>query len=607
MRTASKGTKYDAVVVGAGHAGVEAAFILSGMGFDTGLVTHDWKAAARMSCNPSIGGVGKGHLVREIDALGGLMAKAADRTGIQFRILNGSKGAAVQGLRCQSDREAYSREVCRKLMERSCLEIISGEAIEVEISGGRVRGVLLEDGRLLRTGRVIIASGTFLRGKMFTGLEEANGGRIGESSSNLLPDSLEKQGVVFGRLKTGTPARLDGETINWSDAEEQRGDYVPEPFSLFTDPFPVLPQVACHITHTTKETAEIVRSFLEESPLYKGLIRGIGPRYCPSLEDKIVKFPHHERHQVFLEPQGLDSREIYPNGISTSLPRKAQDAFIRSIPALEEAKVITYGYAVEYDFVQPTCLDMDLCFRGIEGLHFAGQIIGTTGYEEAAGLGLYAAYNIAAKLGKDDPFRLGRHESYLGVMLSDLVTNGVLEPYRLFTSRAEYRLLLDRHSAYRRLSGYAEKRGLVPEGESEFRMFREKAFNDHLSDLKEKKLGGKGPNLHTLLKRSDADIPRIMNEISVEDTFMQAYLVSEVKDEGYRERQREEAEKLAVSLGVRIPGKLDVIKIPGLSREIVERLISIKPATLLEASRIPGVTPSALTILRVEIERLRKR
>lgn len=607
MRTVTKGKKYDAVVVGAGHAGAEAAYILSGMGFETALVTHDRKAVARMSCNPSIGGVGKGHLVREIDALGGLMGKAADRTGIQFRILNGSKGAAVQGLRCQSDREAYSREVCRVLAERSCLQIISGEAVEVEISGGRVRGLRLEDGRLLRTGMALIASGTFLRGKIFVGLEETRGGRIGEASSNLLPENLEKHGVIFGRLKTGTPARLDGRTINWKAAEEQRGDDIPEPFSLYSRPFPVLPQVACHITHTTKETAEIVKSFLDESPLYKGLIRGIGPRYCPSLEDKVVKFPHHERHQVFLEPQGLDSHEIYPNGISTSLPRKAQNAFIRSIPALKEAKVITYGYAVEYDFVQPTCLDMDLCLKGIEGLHFAGQIIGTTGYEEAAGLGLYAAYNIAAKLGKEDPFRLGRHESYLGVMVSDLVTNGVLEPYRLFTSRAEYRLLLDRHSAYRRLSGYSEKRGLVSQGESEFRRFREKAFDDHLAQLKEKKLGGKGPDLHTLLKRSDADITRIMNEISVEDPFMQAYLVSEVKDEGYRERQREEAGKLAVSLGVRIPAKLDIKKIPGLSREIVERLVSIKPATLLEASRIPGVTPSALTILRVEIERLRKK
>ena len=607
MRTAGKGTKYDAVVIGGGHAGAEAAYILSGMGFDTALVTHDSSAISRMSCNPSIGGVGKGHLVREIDALGGLMAKAADRTGIQFRILNGSKGAAVQGLRCQSDKDEYSREVCRILAERVSLEIVSGEAVEVDVSGGRVRGVRLEDGRILRTGMTLITSGTFLRAKMFVGLEETYGGRIGEASSFLLADNLEKQGVVFGRLKTGTPARLARRSINWDAAEEQRGDDIPEPFSLYSRPFPVLPQVACHITHTTKETAEIVRSFLDESPLYKGLIRGVGPRYCPSLEDKVVKFPHHERHQVFLEPQGLNSDEIYPNGISTSLPRKAQDAFIRSIPALEKAKVLTYGYAVEYDFIQPTLLDMDLCFKCVEGLHFAGQIIGTTGYEEAAGLGLYAAYNIASKLRKKEPFRPGRHESYLGVMISDLVTNGVLEPYRLFTSRAEYRLLLDRHSAYRRLSGYAEMRGLIPEEESEFLRSREKAFDGHLADLKAKKLGGKGSNLHTLLKRSDADIPRIMNEISVQDPFMQAYLVSELKDEGYRERQREEAEKLAISLGVRIPGKLDIMKIPGLSREIVERLVSMKPGTLLEASRIPGVTPSALTILRVEIERLRKK
>lgn len=607
MKKTTRGAKYDAVIIGGGHAGVEAAYILSRLGFQTALVTQDETAIARMSCNPSIGGVGKGHLVREIDALGGLMAKIGDKTGIQFRLLNRSKGAAVQGLRCQSDRNAYSLEIRRILQTIACLEIIEGEAVEIDVHGAKVTGVTLENGAFLETSHLVIASGTFLRAKMFIGLEESKGGRIGEPPAELLAKSLEKHGVTFSRLKTGTPARLRKDSINWEVIEKQEGDDEPEPFSLYSRPFPALPQVPCHITYTTRETAEIVRSFMSESPLYQGLIRGVGPRYCPSLEDKIVKFPHHQRHQVFLEPDGVDSDEIYPNGISTSLPRKAQDKFIRSIPALENAEVITYGYAVEYDFIPPTYLDFDLSFKGIKGLYFAGQIIGTTGYEEAAGLGLYAAYNIAGKLRKENPFRLERNESYLGVMVSDLVTTGVLEPYRLFTSRAEYRLLLDRHTAYRRLSPHAERIGLISDKEKDFRSVREREFNKYVGDLKNTKFGGKGQNLHVLLKRSDADVDKIMDAVSVSDHLMKEYLVSEVKNEGYRDRQKEEAEKLYESLNVKIPKGLDLKKIPGLSREIVERLTSLSPETLLQASRIPGITPSALTILRVEIGRGRKK
>jgi tRNA uridine 5-carboxymethylaminomethyl modification enzyme len=607
MKPHQVGRKFDAVIVGGGHAGVEAAHILSKLGFETALVTQKKEAIARMSCNPSIGGVGKGHLVREIDALGGLMAKAADKTGIQFRVLNQSKGPAVQGLRCQSDRNAYSLEVQRVLDNIENLEIIEGEAAELDIASGRVRGLTLEDGRPLKTSHLVIASGTFLRGKMFLGLEETTGGRIGEASSVALARELEKRGVTFKRLKTGTPARIDKNSINWSLAEKQEGDKVPEPFSLFSFPFPALPQVPCHITYTTAETAKIVRSYLSQSPLFQGLIKGVGPRYCPSLEDKVVKFPHHERHQVFLEPDGIGSNEIYPGGISTSLPREAQDKFIRSIPALEKADIITYGYAVEYDFVPPTDLGFDLCHRGVEGLYFAGQIIGTTGYEEAAGLGLYAGYNIAGKLSKKAPLRLERNESYLGVMVSDLVTTGVLEPYRLFTSRAEYRLLLDRHTAYRRLSGYAEEAGLIPDDERSFRQTREESFSSFIKDLKNTKFEGKGHNLFSLLKRSDSDTQKIMDYIKAEDHFMREYVMSEVKNEGYRDRQREEARKLYDSLNVKIPKTLDLTQIPGLSREILERLASLNPETLLQASRIPGITPSALTILRVEIERRRKK
>jgi tRNA uridine 5-carboxymethylaminomethyl modification enzyme len=606
MRKLSEGRRYDAVVVGAGHAGAEASYILSKLGFETALVTQKKDAVARMSCNPSVGGVGKGHLVREIDALGGLMAKAADRTGIQFRVLNQSKGPAAQGLRCQSDRKAYSLEVQDILGKMKSLEIIEGEAVGIEIGAGKVKGLFLEDGRILKTCYVVISSGTFLRGKIFTGLEATRGGRVNEQPSDLLSLDLEKKGVEFKRLKTGTPARLDKDSINWTDIEKQEGDKVPEPFSLFSSPFPALPQVPCHITYTTKETAEIVRSYLNESPLFQGLIKGAGPRYCPSLEDKIVKFPHHERHQVFLEPDGIESNEIYPNGISTSLPREAQEKFIRSIPSLEKAEIITYGYAVEYDFVPPTGLDFGLCHKKIEGLYFAGQIIGTTGYEEAAGLGLYAGYNVAAKLLGKAPFRPERNESYLGVMVSDLVTTGVIEPYRLFTSRAEYRLLLDRHTAYRRLSGYAESMGLLPEEEIRFREEREDNFLGLIKCLRQTRFGGKGVDLYTLLKRSDADEQRIMEHIEAGGPFMRQYVASEVKNEGYRERQKEEATKLYDSMNVKIPPDLELKKIPGLSREILERLTSLAPETLLQASRIPGITPSALTILRVEIERRRK-
>lgn len=601
-----QGQRFDAAVVGGGHAGIEAGYILAKLGLETAFVTQEKKAIGRMPCNPSIGGVAKGHLVREIDALGGIMAKTSDNTGIHFKVLNASKGDAVQGLRCQSDRILYAKEMQRILEGMKSLQVIEGEAAEIEVKSGKVTGLFLESGKFIRTNNVILATGTFLSGKMFIGFEETKGGRVKESPSDLLAADLRKKGLELKKLKTGTPARLLKSSIDFKALERQDGDEFPEPFSLFSSPFPALPQVACHITYTTAKTAEIVKSYLKESPLFEGLIKGVGPRYCPSLEDKIVKFPHHERHQVFLEPDGIESEEIYPNGISTSLPRIAQDKFIRSVPGLEAAEVITYGYAVEYDYLPPTRLDFNLCHKGVDGLYFAGQVIGTTGYEEAAGLGLYAAYNIAAKIFKKPPFRLERDESYLGVMVSDLVTNGVLEPYRLFTSRAEYRMLLDRHTAYRRLSGHAEKMGLISEEEKEFRKNREELFLNSLTALKKTKFAGKGANLHTLLKRSDADSVGIMNEIGLKERLMKKYLLSEVKNQGYRERQKEEAGKLISSLNVRIPDNLDMKRIPGLSREIVERLTTLKPETLLQAGRIPGITPSALTILKIEIEKRRR-
>lgn len=595
---------FDAVVIGGGHSGVEASYILAKAGFSVALVTQKKDFIGRMSCNPSIGGVGKGHLVREIDALGGLMAKIADKSGIQFRILNSSKGAAVQGLRCQSDRNRYSQEAINALYAFKNLEILEGEAVSIE-SSSSVRGIWLEDGTFIKTKNCIIAAGTFLRGKLFTGMSVKDGGRIGEPPSKKLSLSLEKLGISLSRLKTGTPARLKRDSINYEILEKQEGDKTPEPFSLYSKPFPVLPQTCCYVTYTTEKTKEVVNRYLDKSPLFQGLIKGIGPRYCPSLEDKIVKFPHHERHQVFIEPDGADSDLVYPNGISTSLPVEAQDEFIRTIPGLEEAKVEVYGYAVEYDFIQPTNLNFDLSLKGINGLYFTGQVIGTTGYEEAAGLGLYAAYNIIKKLKGKTPFRLQRSESYLGVMVEDLVLKGVLEPYRLFTSRAEYRMLLDRHTAYRRLSKYAEEEGLIPEEEKIFREEWENSFKKWVDVLKKTKT--KGGNCFEAVKRESSLENSLLNNFPIENPFMKNYLFSEIRNEGYRKRFAEEARKIEAALYVKLPKDFDYKKIAGLSREMVERLSAAKPETLLSASRIPGVTPAALSLLRVEMEKRRKK
>lgn len=597
--------KYDVVIIGGGHSGIEASYILSRVNLEVCLVTLYKEAIGRMSCNPSIGGVGKGHLVREIDALGGIMAKTADKTGIQFRLLNSSKGSAVQGLRCQSDRELYSLEMRKVLETPNNIDIIEGEAIEIKIKNGKVDSVLLEDGSELKTGNVIISAGTFLRGKLFTGFEVKRGGRINEKSSTLLSKNLEKEGIVLKRLKTGTPARIKKSSINLSNFEVQKGDEIKEPFSLFSKPFPVLPQVDCFITYTNKKTSEIVKSYLDQSPLYQGLIKGIGPRYCPSLEDKVVKFPHHERHQVFLEPVSLNSDEIYPNGISTSLPKEAQDKFIRSIEGLESAEILTYGYAVEYDFIEPTNLDYDLSLKGIDGLYFSGQVIGTTGYEEAAGLGLYAAYNVIKKLKKKERFTLKRSESYLGVMVDDLVSKGILEPYRLFTSRAEYRMLLDRHTAYRRLTKYAIEENLLSHEEILFREKWEKEFDYYLKKLKDTKV--RGGNLYQRLKRMDCDRDEILREIGCDDHFMKNYIVSEVQNEGYKKRFLDEIKRIENSLNAKIPLNIDYKKIPGLSREMVERFNEKKPKTLFEAFSIPGVTPSAITILKNHLEKSHKK
>jgi len=602
---------WDAVVVGGGHAGCEAARILALRGLSTLLVTESLSSLARMSCNPSIGGVGKGHLVREIDALGGLMAKAADRTGIQFRLLNASRGAAVQGLRCQSDRAGYAEAVRGLLEHLPCLELLEGRVATLDVAGGRVTGVCLEGGGELRARVVILTTGTFLGAVMHTGSERSPGGRAGEFAAAELSAWLRAREVPLLRLKTGTPPRLHRDSIRWEVLARQDGDDEPEPFSLQSHPFPALPQRPCFVGRTTEATAQVVRDNLHRSPLYGGLIRGIGPRYCPSFEDKIVKFPHHPTHFVFLEPEGLESEEIYPNGLSTSFPADVQEAMVHSVPGLEEARIVRHGYAVEYDAVDPRTLTLSLESRVVAGLYLAGQVVGTTGYEEAAGLGLYVGYNAARALRGEAPFRLGRNEAYLGVMVEDLVARGVVEPYRLFTSRAEHRLLLDRHTAYARLARYSEADGLLAQSETVQIREREAAIRAGIEALQSrfdpkeagvtlaKRLSRPGETLQALLTLLP-DHPRL-SERGVART-----VEASVKGAGYLERGRAEAERTAKAWGTVLPPQFNFRGLPGLSKEMVDRLEAARPETLGQAARLPGVTPAALTLLRVALEAQRR-
>lgn len=601
----------DAVVVGGGHAGCEAARVLALKGLTAVLVTDSLDALARMSCNPSIGGVGKGHMVRELDALGGLMGKAADATGIHFRLLNASKGSAVQGLRCQSDRQAYHRAVRAMLEATPKLQLVEGRAAEVLIAGNGVRGVRLEDGREVRARVVVVTAGTFLNGLMHVGPQRAAGGRLGEFASRSLADSLGRLGLPVGRFKTGTPPRLLRESIAWDRLSEQPGDAHPEPFSVWSDLFPALPQRPCHLARTTPETRRIITDNLDRSPLYSGTIQGRGPRYCPSIEDKVVRFPHNETHQVFLEPDGVDSREIYPNGISTSMPMDVQEALVRSIPGLEEARILKYGYAVEYDYVDPRALTPALESKALHGLYFAGQVNGTTGYEEAAALGFWAGLNAGRSLRGERPFLPGREEAYVAILVDDLVTKGVTEPYRMFTSRAEYRLLLDRHSAYRRLSPLVEEDGLVEDSEREAVALREARASMLMDLLSRERVRQDGESLPAaqILSRPGvglSDLVCHLPGLGGVDRWMALYLESEAKGSGYRERERAQVHRTREAREMRIPADLDYASLPGLTGEMVERLSSVRPASMDQASRIPGVTAAALTLVRLAVERKRR-
>ena len=618
---------FDVVVIGAGHAGCEAASAAARLGHQTGLITLNLDLVGQMSCNPAVGGIAKGHLVREIDALGGIMGRVIDRTGIQFRLLNRSRGPAVQSPRAQADRMLYRSEMRRVLESTSNLSLRQGKVVDLVHRNQRLLGVELEDGRRFGAKAVVIATGTFLNGLIHTGRRTYSGGRTGEPAAIELSESLKRIGFPVGRLKTGTPPRLDGRTIDWSAFEPQPGDKVPVPFSFATDQIDQ-EQINCFIGYTTERLHQKIRENLTESPLYSGKIKGVGPRYCPSIEDKIVKFADKSRHQLFLEPEGHDTNEVYLNGFSTSLPAELQQNLVRMIPGLDEAKVIRPGYAIEYDFVDPRELGPDLQAHRMAGLFHAGQINGTTGYEEAACQGLVAGINAALFAQGSAPLRLRRNEAYIGVLVEDLITQGVDEPYRIFTSRAEYRLALRYDNADARLERYGRDLGLV--GDSDWERFNEKQVR--LTSLRQildttrfkrsepthaalqSQLGldlGDSISLAQLAKRPGVDVdlvrgflpPALLSSLGPEDL---ASVLADSLYDGYLNSQKLTIERLYQHDGLRIPGQLEFRGLSGLSNEIVERLERARPRTFGEARRLSGLTPAALSTLLVHLSAQQK-